>query len=97
MPSYRVRAFVGTLRPGTSAPELLPQAVDFARTLVTVEAWDVEVVRRRARVTIRYQADDDATARRAGWAVLHHLDERAEIEGRTVTRRFGSRWYPLRP
>ncbi len=96
MPSYRVRAFVGTLRPGTSAPDLLPDAVAFARTLVTVEAWDVEVVRRRARVTIRYQADDDASARQAGWAVLHHLDERAEIEGRTLTRRFGSRWYPVR-
>ncbi|AEI10956.1 MULTISPECIES: hypothetical protein [Cellulomonas] len=97
MPSYRVRAFVGLLRPGTAAPDLLPDAVAFARTLVVVEASDVEVVRGRARVTVRYQADDDAHARRAGWAVLHHLDERAEIEGRTLTRRFGARWYPVRP
>ncbi|MBT0993112.1 hypothetical protein KIN34_02235 [Cellulomonas sp. DKR-3] len=96
MPSYRARAFVGLLRPGASAPALLPDAVDLARTLVTVEASDLEVVRGRARVTIRYQADDDASARRAGWAVLHHLDERAEIEGRTVTRRYGNRWYALR-
>lgn len=97
MPSYRVRAFVGLLRPGTAAPDLLPDAVAFARTLVVVEASDVEVVRGRARVTVRYQADDDARARQAGWAVLHHLDERAEIEGRTLTRRFGARWYPVRP
>ncbi|GEL95857.1 hypothetical protein [Cellulomonas composti] len=97
MPSYRVRAFVGLLRPGTAAPDLLPGAVAFARTLVTVEASDLEVVRGRARVTIRYQADDDASARRAGWAVLHHLDDRAEIEGRSLTRRFGARWYAVRP
>jgi hypothetical protein len=96
VPSYRVRAFVGLLRPGASAPTLLPDAVAHARTLVTVEASDLEVVRGRARVTVRFQADDDAEARRAGWAVLHHLDERAEIEGRSVTRRFGNRWYPLR-
>ncbi|NNH06683.1 hypothetical protein [Cellulomonas fimi] len=95
MPSYRVRAFVGALRPGTAAPDLLPSAVAFARETVTVESSDVDVVRGRARVTVRFQADDDATARRAGWAVLHHLDERAEIDGRSVTRRFGARWYPV--
>lgn len=95
MPSYRVRAFVGLLQPGVSAPDLLPDAVAHARTLVTVEAWDLEVVRGRARVTIRYQADDDASARRAGWAVLHHLDERADLQGRQLTRRWGARWHPL--
>ena len=97
MPSYRVRANVGLLRPGTAAPELLPDAVAFARTHVTVEASDVQVVRGRARVTVRFQADDDASARQAGWAVLHRLDELAEIDGRHLTRRFGARWYPLRP
>lgn len=96
MPSYRVQAFVGLLRPGTSAPDLLPDAVRVAGGMVTVEAHDLAVVRGRARVTIRFQADDDATARRAGWAVLHRLDELAEIEGRSVTRRFGQRWYPVR-
>ena len=65
--------------------------------MVTVEASDVEVVGGRARVTVRYQADDDASARRAGWAVLHRLDELAQIDGRQLTRRFGSRWYPVRP
>lgn len=96
MPSYRVSAAVGLLRPGTQAPDVLPAAVDVARGLVTVEAFDVAVVRGAARVTVRYEARDDASARRAGWAVLARLDELAEISGRTVTRRFGSRWYPLR-
>ena len=95
MPSYRVRAFVGLLRPGTSAADLLPDAVATARDLVDVEAHDVDVVRGRARVTVRFRADDDQHARSAAWAVLHRLDELAEIEGRAVTRRWGARWHPL--
>ena len=95
MPSYRVRAFVGVLRAGTAASDLLPQAVATARGLVEVEAHDVDVVRGRARVIVRYRADDDVQARTAGWAVLHRLDELAEIEGRTLTRRWGNRWYAL--
>ena len=96
MPSYRVSAAVGLLRPGTAAPDVLPEAVAAARELVTVEAFDLGVVRGEARVTVRFQAADDATARRAGWAVLARLDELADIHGRAVTRRFGNRWYPLR-
>lgn len=96
MPSYRVSAAVGLLRPGTAAADVLPEAVATARELVTVEAFDVAVVRGEARVTVRFEAGDDAAARRAGWAVLARLDELAEIRGRAVTRRFGSRWYPLR-
>ncbi len=96
MPSYRARAFVGLLRPGVAAPDVLPRAADVARELTDLEAADIEVVRGRARITVRYQAADDQSARTVGWAVLHRLDELAEIEGRAVTRRFGNRWYPLR-
>ena len=57
MPSYRVRANVGLLRPGTSAPDLLPDAVALARTMVTVEASDVEVVGDpQARESQQYQS-----------------------------------------
>jgi hypothetical protein len=96
VPSYRVSAAVGLLRPGTQAPDVLPEAVEVAREVVTVEAFDLGVVRGQARVTIRFEAADDASARRAGWAVLARLDELAEISGRSVTRRFGNRWYPVR-
>jgi hypothetical protein len=47
-------------------------------------------------VTVRFEADDDPTARQVGWAVLARLDELADISGRRVTRRFGARWLPLR-
>ncbi|NKY39376.1 hypothetical protein [Cellulomonas septica] len=93
MPSYRVRAAVGMLRPGVAAPDVLPEAVAVARARTAVEAHDVEVVRGEARVTVRYEADDDQAARQIGWAVLARLDELAEISGRSLTRRFGARWY----
>lgn len=94
MPSYRITAAVGLLRPGTAAPDVLPEAVEAARALTTVEAFDVGVVRGSARVTVRFEAADDTSARRVGWAVLERLDELAEITDGHLTRRFGNRWYP---
>ncbi|MET0788870.1 MAG: hypothetical protein ABWY33_06465 [Cellulomonas sp.] len=96
MPSYRVSAAVGLLQPGVDAPDVLPAAVEVAESFTTVEAFDVSVVRGQARVTVRFEAVDDQYARRVGWAVLARLDELADISGRSVTRRFGSRWYPVR-
>ncbi len=96
VPSYRVTAAVGLLQPGVAAPDVLPEAVATAEAMTTVEAHDVAVVRGQARVTVRFQADDDQSARRVGWAVLARLDELADISGRSVTRRYGSRWYPVR-
>jgi len=96
VPSYRVSAAVGLLQPGTQPQDVLPEAVAVARERVVVEAFDLAVVRGEARVTVRYEADDDATARQAGWAVLARLDELADISGRRVTRHWGARWLPLR-
>lgn len=96
MPSYRVTAAVGLLRPGTDAPDVLPQAVEAARAHATVEAFDVGVVRGRARVTVRFECPGDGEARRTGRAVLERLDELADIEDGALTRRWGNRWYPLR-
>ena len=96
MPSYRVRAAVGLLQPGTDPADVLPEAVAVAQERVVVEAFDLGVVRGEARVTIRFDAPDDLTARQVGWAVLARLDELADISGRSVTRRFGARWYTLR-
>lgn len=96
VPSYRVTAHVGLLRPGTDAPAVLPAAVEAARALATVEAHDVGVVRGRARVTVRFEAPGDGEARRVGWAVLERLDELAEISDGRLVRRYGNRWYPPR-
>ncbi|MDM7830394.1 hypothetical protein [Cellulomonas edaphi] len=96
MPSYRVSAAVGLLQPGTDAAQVLPEAVAVAEQRVVVEAFDLAVVRGEARVTLRFDAPDDQTARQVGWGVLARLDELADISGRQVTRRWGARWLPLR-
>jgi len=96
VPSYRITASVGLLRPGTSAPDVLPEAVAAARALATVEAFDVGVVRGQARVTVRFEADHDTAARRVGRAVLERLDDLAEIADGQLVRRYGNRWYPPR-
>jgi hypothetical protein len=96
VPSYRVTANVGLLRPGTSAPAVLPAAVEAARALTTVEAHDVGVVRGQARVTVRFESPGDGQARRVAWAVLERLDELAEISDGRLVRRYGNRWYPPR-
>lgn len=96
MPSYRVTLGVGTLR-GRAAPEdVLPAAVDAARERATVEAWDLGVVRGRARITVRFTVDDDPAAVAAGAAVTRTVAELATVDQPQVTRRWGNRWYPLR-
>ncbi len=96
MPSYRVTATVGLLRPGTRPQDVLPEAVAAARALTVVEAHDVGVVRGAARVTVRFEATGDGEARRVGWAVLTRLDELAETTDGRLTRRYGNRWLPPR-
>ncbi|MGN8247209.1 hypothetical protein ACTHAM_000881 [Cellulomonas soli] len=95
MPSYRVSLAVGLLRPGTAAPDLLPELVDVAGGHGVVEASDLAVVRGQARVTVRFTGDDDAAARRVAWAVLARADELAETTEPRFTRRYGARWYPV--
>ncbi|MFE5308673.1 hypothetical protein [Isoptericola sp. NPDC056573] len=94
MPSYRVSLAVGLLQPGVDPADVLPAAADAARGLVTVEAYDVGVVRGRARVTVRFTAEDDAAAHRVADAVHDRVDTLADTFGGTLTRRWGNRWQP---
>ncbi|MFC8600140.1 MULTISPECIES: hypothetical protein [unclassified Isoptericola] len=94
MPSYRVTLGVGLLQPGVDPADVLPAAAAAARELVTVEAFDVGVVRGRARVTVRFTADDDAVAHRVADAVHDRVDALADTFGAVLTRRWGGRWQP---
>jgi hypothetical protein len=85
---------VGTLRPGVDAASVLPAAADAARPLATVEASDVGIVRGRARVTVRFTADSDDAAHAVADAVLARTEQLAATSDGTLTRRWGSRWYP---
>ena len=63
VPSYRVTATIGALRPGTNPESVLPTAADAGRERTTVEAWDLAIVRGEARITIRFVAEDTGVRR----------------------------------
>lgn len=96
MPSYRVRVVPGLLHRGTDPADVLPAATGAAGEHTTVEAGVVEVVRGEARITVRYEAPDDRTAAHVGRAVVARVGQLVVVETSRVTRRSGSRWYPLR-
>lgn len=97
MPSYRVTATIGDLRVGANPEQVLPAAADAARERTTVEAWDVAVVRGEARITVRFMADDDVAALAIAQHVAVQTNKVAQVTGRKVTRRYGGRWYVVRP
>lgn len=96
MPSYRVVMALGTMHPGAHPADVLPRAADAAREHTAVEAADIGIVRGVARVTVRFEAPDDLTAARIGRVVAERTELLVEVEVARVTRRWGSRWSPLR-
>ncbi len=90
-------ATIGMLRPGTNPESVLPTAAHAGRELTTVEASDIGVVRGEARITIRFTADDDDAAFRIANHVCAVTGGIVEITGQAVKRRYGGRWYPVRP
>ncbi len=96
MPSYRVRLVVGTMRLGEDPARVLPAAQDAARAHTAVEAGQIEIVRGRPLLTVRYEAVDDLMAATVGRIVVERVDEMVVVETSRVTRRFGNRWYPMR-
>lgn len=63
---------------------------------MTVESYDVGVVSGEARLTVRFTADDDATA----WRVYDHVGSTAgvlvDVVAARLTQRYGPRWHPVR-
>ena len=96
MPSFRVTLGVGVLAPGVAPQDVLPAAAQAARDVATVEAYDVGIVRGQARVTVRFTAADDAEALGVGARVRATVARLAEVRDPRVTRRWGSRWEPVR-
>lgn len=96
MPSYRVRMVVGLVNAGVDPADVLPTAVAAGRELTAVEAGQVDIVRGQPVVTVRYEAPDDLEAAHVGRTVVARVDGLAVVETSRITRRFGSRWYPMR-
>jgi hypothetical protein len=95
VPSYRITVTVGVLRPGVDPEAVLPAAASAARSLATVEAWDVAVVRGQARITVRFTVDDDAVASDVAAEVVGAVSGLAAATAPALTRRYGARWYPV--
>lgn len=96
MPSFRVTATIGLLRPGVAPDRLLPAAADAARELATVEAYDVGIVAGRARITVRFQAETPRQAAQVHEHVCATAGALADIEDAALSRRYGGRWHPVR-
>lgn len=87
---------LGLVHPGIDPADVLPTAAAVAREHTTVEAGQIDIVRGRPIVTVRYEAPNDVTAAHVGRAVVARVDEMVDVETSRVTRLFGNRWYPMR-
>jgi len=87
---------VGMLHRGVDPADVLPAAMDAARERTAVEGGQIEVVRGVPQLTVRFEAPDDVAAAGVGQAVVAVVDGLVDVEGHRVTRRYGSRWYPMR-
>jgi hypothetical protein len=92
MPDFRVTMIIGALRPGVAPTAVLPAAKAAAGELTLVEASDLAVVSGEARITIRFESDDDELAAQIAEHVVAVTSGVAEIARHRTTRRVGPRW-----
>lgn len=93
MPSFRVIAAVGLLRPGVAPTAVQPGAADAAAELTVVEASSIDVVRGEARLTVRFMADDVTDALRVAEHTVAALGTLAAVDSWRLTERVGGRWF----
>lgn len=93
MPSFRVIAAIGLLRPGIAPTSIQPAAADAAAELAVVEATSIDVVRGEARLTVRFTADAVPEALRVAEHTVAALRARAEVGSWRLTERVGGRWF----
>ncbi|MDN4615891.1 hypothetical protein P5G50_15680 [Leifsonia sp. F6_8S_P_1B] len=93
MPSFRVIATVGLLRPGVPPTAVQPAAADAAAELTVVEASSIDVVRGEARLTVRFMADDVPGALHVAEHTVAALRALADVDAWRLTERVGGRWF----
>ncbi|MBG6213429.1 MAG: hypothetical protein LH475_01305 [Cryobacterium sp.] len=96
MPSYRVTMSIESLHPGTAPASVVPRATAKAAEFTTVEASDLSIVAGAARVTVRFTADDAASAVQIGADVVADLRVVAALRASLVTERVKGTWVPVR-
>ena len=93
MTSYRITLAVGRLAPGIAPETVLPAAADAARARVTVEAYDIAVVRGEARLTVRYTAESNGQAVDVARRVRAVVSGLVDVTSAGLSRRYGARWH----
>jgi hypothetical protein len=96
MPSFRVIMTMGSLRPGVAPDRVQAIASEAAAQLTTVEASSVNVVRGQARLTVRFEAEDDELAEQIAGHVVGATDSAAEVLEFTVTVQRHGGWLTVR-
>jgi hypothetical protein len=96
MPDFRVTMIIGALKPGVAPTAMLPAAKAAAAELTMVEASDLAIVSGEARITIRFESDDDELAAQIAEHVVSVTSGLAEVIGYRAARRVGPRWVAVR-
>lgn len=95
MPDYRVTLTMGAVRAGVSPASILPAAKAAAGEVTMVEAADIAIVAGTARITVRFDADDEEIARQIAEHVARVTAQSAEITAFRVTERRKGRWFAV--
>ncbi len=86
---------IGALAPGVAASCVLPAAKSAALSQTIVEAAELHVVSRRARIVVRFTADENEIAAQIGNHVASVVGVLATVESYRVTERVTSHWLPV--
>lgn len=96
MPSYRSILTVTTLHPGCRPRDVESAARAAVEHSTTLEAFQVDVVSGRPRVTVRFTGADDSEARRVHERTLTAVRKVATVPAAVLARVVGGRSVPLR-
>lgn len=95
MPSYRTILTVTNLLPGHGPQEVEAAARAAVTASTTLEAFQVDVVRGRPRVTVRFTGADDAAARAVHRRTVGGVREVAVVPQQVLAKVVSGRSVPI--
>ncbi|WP_103063487.1 FMN-dependent dehydrogenase [Actinomyces qiguomingii] len=95
MPSYRTILTVTDLLPGRGPQDVETAARTAVTASTTLEAFQIDVVRGRPRVTVRFTGADDADARAVHGRIIAGVREAAVVPQQVLAKVVGGRSAPV--
>ena len=95
MPSYRSILTVTVLKPGNAPEDVESAAREAVRRMTVLESFQIDIVRGRPRVTVRFTSVDDAEAREVHAIVVDEVRKVAQVEQVWPARVRAGRSVPL--